>query len=183
MRSPAPRGRKKNLPKFRLRRGTSRETLDGVAARAPLRNGAPPRPPCSSCTLLHTATRPPITQPAQETVLGSAVPSLATLPAPCFQGIHSGLRQVRFLRKLMPGEGFYMHVLCYLLKSFKRYAVHTAIASCCHGSSCALIASRLSLTWYGAVLSSCIPCRCWHFASQPSGTQGRLESRKIENGL
>ena len=96
---------------------------------------------------------------------------------------HSGLQQVRFLRKLMLGVGFYMHVLCYLLKSFKRYAVHTAIASCCHGSSCALIASRHSLTWYGAVLSSCIPCRCWHFASQPSGTQGRFKSRKIESGL
>ena len=112
-------------------------------ARAPLRNGAPPRPPCSSCTLLHTATRPPITQPAQETVLGSAVPSLATLPAPCFQGIHSGLRQVRFLRKLMPGEGFCMHVLCYLLKTLERYAVPAAIATCCPGSIRALLASRL----------------------------------------
>ena len=112
-------------------------------ARAPLRNGAPPRPPCSSCTLLHTATRPPITQPAQETVLGSAGPSLATLPAPCFQGIHSGLRQVRFLRKLMPGEGFCMHVLCYLLKTLERYAVPAAIATCCPGSIRALLASRL----------------------------------------
>ena len=108
-----------------------------------LRSGAPPRPPCSSCTLLHTATRPPITQPAQETVLGSAVPSLATLPAPCFQGIHSGLRQVRFLRKLMPGEGFCMHVLCYLLKTLERYAVPAAIATCCPGSIRALLASRL----------------------------------------
>ena len=112
-------------------------------ARAPLRNGAPPRPPCSSCTLLHTANRPPITQPAQESVLGSAVPSLAALPAPCFQGIHSGLRQVRFLRKLMPGEGFCMHVLCYLLKTLERYAVPAAIATCCPGSIRALLASRL----------------------------------------
>ena len=108
-----------------------------------LRSGAPPRPPCSSCTLLHIATRPSITQPAQETVLGSAVPSLATLPAPCFQGIHSGLRQVRFLRKLMPGEGFCMHVLCYLLKTLERYAVPAAIATCCPGSIRALLASRL----------------------------------------
>ena len=115
----------------------------GGSPRAPLRSGAPPRPPCSSCTLLHTATRPPITQPAQETVLGSAVPSLATLPAPCFQGIHSGLRQVRFLRKLMPGEGFCMHVLCYLLKTLERYAVPAAIATCCPGSIRALLASRL----------------------------------------
>jgi hypothetical protein len=54
-----------------------------------------------------------------------------------------------------------MDVLCYLLKAWKRYAVPAAIASCCHGCSCALLASRLSsLTRYGAVLSSCIPCRC-----------------------
>ena len=123
-------------------RGSLLAYLCGTA-RAPLRSGAPPRPPCSSCTLLHTATRPPITQPAQETVLGSAGPSLATLPAPCFQGIHSGLRQVRFLRKLMPGEGFCMHVLCYLLKTLERYAVPAAIATCCPGSIRALLASRL----------------------------------------
>ena len=122
-------------------RGVASIYLCGTARE--LRSGAPPRPPCSSCTLLHTATRPPITQPAQETVLGSAVPSLATLPAPCFQGIHSGLRQVRFLRKLMPGEGFCMHVLCYLLKTLERYAVPAAIATCCPGSIRALLASRL----------------------------------------
>ena len=122
-------------------------------ARAPLRNGAPPRPPCSSCTLLHTATRPPITQPAQETVLGSAVPSLATWPAPCFQGVHSGLRQVRFLRKLMPGEGFCMHVLCYLLKTLERYAVPAAIATCCPCFSVHCSPRAFSLTWYCALLS------------------------------
>ena len=118
-------------------------------------------------------------------VMDSAVPSLATLPAACcFRSIRSGLQQVRFLRKLMSGKGFYMDVLCYLLKAWKRYAVPAAIASCCHGCSCALLASRLSsLTRYGAVLSSCIPCRCQHFASQSSGTQGRLKSRKVESGL
>ena len=90
-------------------------------------------------------------------VMDSAVPSLATpQPACCFRSIRSGLQQVRFLRKLMPGKGFYMDVLCYLLKAWKRCAVPAAIASCCHGCSCALLASRLSsLTRYGAVLSSC----------------------------
>ena len=106
--------------------------------------GAPPRPPAFNCTLCHSATRPSTTRPLQEAVLAAAVPSLATPPAPCFQSSHSGLRQVRFLRKLMPGEGFYMHVLCYLLKTLERYAVPAAIASCCHGCSCALLASRLS---------------------------------------
>ena len=38
------------------------------------------------------------------------------------------LRQVRFLRKLMPGKGFYTDVLCYLLKAWKRCAVPAAIA-------------------------------------------------------
>ena len=56
---------------------------------------------------------------------------------------HSGLQQVRFLRKLMPGEGFCMHVLCYLLKTLERYAVPAAIATCCPGSIRALLASRL----------------------------------------
>ena len=120
---------------------------------APLRSGALPRPPCSNCTLLHTATRPPITQPAQETVLGSAVPSLATPPAPCLQRFHSGLRQVRFLRKLMPGEGFYMHVLCYLLKTLERYAVPAAVATCCPCFSVHCSPHASSLTWCCALLS------------------------------
>ena len=146
-----PPSRKKSVTKIRpvevsaLRRGV-RSKFASLFMRhgsSELRSGAPPRPPCSSCTLLHTATRPPITQPAQETVLGSAVPSLTTPPAPCFQGVHSGLRQVRFLRKLMPGEGFCMHVLCYLLKTLERYAVPAAIATCCPGSIRALLASRL----------------------------------------
>ena len=62
---------------------------------------------------------------------GLGVPSLATpQPACCFRSIRSGLQQVRFLRKLMPGHGFYMDVLCYLLKAWKRCAVPAAIASC-----------------------------------------------------
>ena len=127
--------------------------IGNLTASVPTLTDEPQAPrPCAPClrrvgrwcvALLHTATRPPITQPAQETVLGSAGPSLATLPAPCFQGIHSGLRQVRFLRKLMPGEGFCMHVLCYLLKTLERYAVPAAIATCCPGSIRALLASRL----------------------------------------
>ena len=57
------------------------------------------------------------------------------------------LRQVRFLRKLMPGEVFYMHVLCYLLKALQRYVVPAAIATCCHDSIRAfLLASLTSLT-------------------------------------
>ena len=77
--------------------------------------------------------------------MGSAVLSPATpLAQCCFQSTRSGLQQVRFLRKLMPGKGFYMDVLCYLLKAWKRCAVPAAVASCCHGCSCALLASRLS---------------------------------------
>ena len=77
--------------------------------------------------------------------MGSAVLSPATpLAQCCFQSTRSGLQQVRFLRKLMPGKGFYMDVLCYLLKAWKRCAVPAVIASCCHGCSCALLASRLS---------------------------------------
>ena len=30
----------------------------------------------------------------------------------------------------MPGKGFYMDVLCYLLKAWKKCAVPAAIASC-----------------------------------------------------
>ena len=76
-----------------------------------------------------------------------AVPSLSTLLAACcFQSTQGGLQQVRVLRKLMPGKGFYMDVLCYLLKAWKKCAVQAAIASCCHGSSCALLASCMYLT-------------------------------------
>ena len=80
-------------------------------------------------------------------LLGSAVPSPSTPPAPCCsQSTHSGLQQVRVLRKLMPGKGLYMDVLSYILKAWKRCVMPAAIASCYHGSSCALLASRLSLT-------------------------------------
>ena len=66
------------------------------------------------------------------------------------------LRQVRFLRKLMPGEVFYMHVLCYLfkalqrycylLKALQRYVVPAAIATCCHDSIRAFLPRLTSLT-------------------------------------
>ena len=137
-----------------------------------LHGGPPPRPPAFNCTLFHTGIRSGTALALHVAVMGSAVPSLSTLLAACcFQSIHSGLQQVRVLRKLMPGKGFYMDVLCYLLKAWKWCAVPAVIASCCHGCSCALLASRLSsLTQYGAVLSSCIPCRYQHFASQSSGT-------------
>ena len=137
--------------------------------------GPPPRPPPFNCTLFHTGIRSFTALALHVAVMDSAVPSLSTLPAACcFRSIRSGLQQVRFLRKLMPGKGFYMDVLCYLLKAWKRCAVPAAIASCCHGCSCALLASRLSsLTRYGAVLSS---CRWQHFASQSSGMQGRLKT-------
>ena len=153
---PSPPGRKKNLVTFRLRRrvalkfrryqdasrGSLLPYLCGLSER---RCGGPPRPPSSSGTLLHTATRPPTALPSHETGLGSAVPPLATPPAPCFQSSHSGLRQVRFLRKLMPDEVFYMHVLCYLLKALKRYVVPAAIATCCMTPSVpSFLASRLS---------------------------------------
>ena len=177
MRSPALRGRKKNLAKFRLRRGvrlsfgvTKRRRVEvfflfagshiyswpTICSSAP-HGGPPPRPPAFNCTLFHTGIRSCTALALHVAVMDSAVPSLATLPAACcFRSIRSGLQQVRFLRKLMPGKGFYMDVLCYLLKAWKRCAVPAAIASCRHGCSCALLASCLSsLTRYGAVLSSC----------------------------
>ena len=110
-----------------------------------LHGGPPPRPPPFNCTLFRTGIRSCTALALHVAVMGSAVLSPATpQPACCFRSIRSGLQQVRVLRKLMPGKGSYMDVLCYLLKAWKRYAVPAAIASCCHGSSCALLASRLS---------------------------------------
>ena len=113
------------------------------------------------------------------------MPSLATpQPACCFRSTRSGLQQVRVLRKLMPGKGFYMDVLCYLLKAWKRCAVPAVIASCCHGCSYALLASCLSShTVWCSALSSCISCRCLLFASQSRAPQGRLKSPKFKSGL
>ena len=111
--------------------------------------GPPPRPPAFNWTLVRLAIRSSTALASHETVLGSAVPSPATPPAPCcFQIIRSGLQQVRFLRKLMPGEGFYMNVLWCIIKAWKRCAVPAAIASCCHESICAFVASRPALTRY-----------------------------------
>ena len=169
MRSPAPRGRKKNLAKFRLRSRTSRGDLSrsetevvprGVdfsylwptICSSALHGGPPARPPAFNCTLFHTAIRSCTALALHVAVMDSAVLSPATpQPACCFQSIRSGLQQVRVLRKLMPGKGSHMDVLCYILKAWKRCVMPAAIASCCHGSSCALLASHLSLTWYGAV--------------------------------
>ena len=93
--------------------------------------GPPPRPPPFNCTLFHTGIRSCTALALHVAVMDSAVPSLATpQPACCFRSIRSGLQQVRVLRKLMPGKGFYMDVLCYLLKAWKRCAVPAAIASC-----------------------------------------------------
>ena len=114
-----------------------------------LHGGPPPRPPAFNWTLFRLAIRSSTALASHETVLGSAVPSPATPPAPCcFQIIRSGLQQVRFLRKLMPGEGFYMNVLWCIIKAWKRCAVPAAIASCCHESICAFVASRPALTRY-----------------------------------
>ena len=146
--------------------------------------GPPPRSPAFICTLFHTGIRSGITLALHVAVMDSAVLSPATTPAPCcFQSTRSGLQQVRVLRKLMPGKGFYMDVLCYLLKAWKRCAMPAVIASCFHGSICALLASRLYLPVYCAVLSSCISCSCLYFASLFSGAQGRLKSQKIKSGL
>ena len=151
MRSPA----KKICPSFgyeeetsssRNRRGTSMRVISHIHAddrsRAP-HGGPPPRPPPFNCTLFHTGIRSCTALALHVAIMDSAVLSPATpQPACCFRSIRSGLQQVRFLRKLMPGKGFYTDVLCYLLKAWKRCAVPAAIASCCHGSSCALLASR-----------------------------------------
>ena len=183
---PAPRWRR--LLRLETEDGTSRETLAPIFMADDLLERAARRPAATaSCLHLHALPhRHPLRHRSGSARgrhgLGRAVTCHSPAPC-CFQSIHSGLQQVRVLRKLMPGKGFYMDVLCYLLKAWKRCAVPAAIASCCHGCSCALLASRLSLIRYGAVLSSCISCRCLHFASQSSGAQGRLKSRKIESGL
>ena len=122
--------------------------MSTICSSAP-HGGPPPRPSAFNCTLFRLAIRPSTALASHETVLGSAVPSPATPPAPCcFQIIRSGLQQVRFLRKLMPGEGFYMNVLWCIIKAWKRCAVPAAIASCCHESICAFVASRPALTRY-----------------------------------
>ena len=122
--------------------------MSTICSSAP-HGGVPPRPPPFNCTLFHTGIRSCTALALHVAVMGSAVPSPATPPAPCcLQSIRSGLQQVRFLRKLMPGKGFYMDVLCYLLKAWKRCAVPAAIASCCHESICAFVASRPALTRY-----------------------------------
>ena len=161
---PPPGGEKKNCPSFgyevasRGRRLLRSETevasrgrrifMPDVCSSAP-HGDPPPRPPAFNWTLFRLAIRPSTALASHETVLGSAVPSPATPPAPCcFQIIRSGLQQVRFLRKLMPGEGFYMNVLWCIIKAWKRCAVAAAIASCCHESICAFVASRPALTWY-----------------------------------
>jgi hypothetical protein len=118
-----------------------------AALKMPRRKHAAHRPSAhvANCTLFHTGVRSGTALALHVAVMGSAVLSPATPPAACcFQSIHSGLQQVRFLRKLMPGKGSYMDVLCYLLKAWKRCAVPAAITSCCHGCSCALLPARLS---------------------------------------
>ena len=155
-----PGGEKKICPSFgyevgpRVRRLLRSETEVGLRGRrwlifmaddrsSALHGGPPPRPPPFNCTLFHTGIRSCTALALHVAVMDSAVPSLATPQPACrFRSIRSGLQQVRFLRKLMPGKGFYTDVLCYLLKAWKRCAVPAAIASCCHGSSCALLTSR-----------------------------------------
>ena len=135
-------------PKWHLEGGVGSYLCPTICSSAP-HGGPPPRPPAFNWTLFRLAIRSSTALASHETVLGSAVPSPATPPAPCcFQIIRSGLQQVRFLRKLMPGEGFYMNVLWCIIKAWKRCAVPAAIASCCHESICAFVASRPALTRY-----------------------------------
>jgi hypothetical protein len=135
-------------PKWDLDAGHFSYVWPTICSSAP-HGGPPPRPPAFNWTLFRLAIRSSTALASHETVLGSAVPSPATPPAPCcFQIIRSGLQQVRFLRKLMPGEGFYMNVLWCIIKAWKRCAVPAAIASCCHESICAFVASRPALTRY-----------------------------------
>ena len=150
---PRPPGAKKkfaqvSVTKSYLDGGVASYLWPTICSSAP-HGGPPPRPPAFNWTLFRLAIRPSTALASHETVLGSAVPSPATPPAPCcFQIIRSGLQQVRFLRKLMPGEGFYMNVLWCIIKAWKRCAVPAAIASCCHESICAFVASRPALTRY-----------------------------------
>ena len=139
----------------RVRKLLRSETEEGLGVRSCRRDrwrpffaaGATTAASFFSGTVFYAATGACIALPLQETMLGTALlPSAALVPMPCFQSCHDGLQQVRVLRKLMPGKGSYMDVLCYFLKAWKRCAVPAAIASCCHGCSCALLASRLSLT-------------------------------------
>ena len=135
-------------PKWDLDAGHFSYVWPTICSSAP-HGGPPPRPPAFNWTLFRLAIRSSTALASHETVLGSAVPSPATPPAPCcFQILRSGLQQVRFLRKLMPGEGFYMNVLWCIIKAWKRCAVPAAIASCCHESICAFVASRPALTRY-----------------------------------
>jgi hypothetical protein len=146
-----------------------------------LHGGAPPRPPPFNCTLFHTGIRSGTALALHVAVMGSAVLSPATpQPACCFRSIRSGLQQVRFLRKLMPGKGSYMDVLCYLLKAWKRCAVPAAIASCCHGCSCALLASRLSshMVWCCSLFMHLLHLSAFCLAVQ--GAAGAAQKSKIQ---
>ena len=89
-------------PKWDFEGADSRYSWPTICSSA-LHGGPPPRPPPFNCTLFHTGIRACTALALHVAVMGSAVVSPATLPAPCcFQSIHSGLQQVRFLRKLMP---------------------------------------------------------------------------------
>ena len=135
-------------PKSYLDAGHFSYLCPTICSSAP-HGGPPPRPPAFNWTLFRLAIRSSTALASLETVLGLAVPSPATPPAPCcFQILRSGLQQVRFLRKLMPGEGFYMNVLWCIIKAWKRCAMPAAIASCCTESICAFVASRPALTRY-----------------------------------
>ena len=109
MRSPATRGRKKNLAKFRLRRGvrlsfgvTKRRRVEvfflfagshiyswpTICSSAP-HGGPPPRPPAFNCTLFHTGIRSGTALALHVAVMDLAVPSLATPQPACrFRSTH-----------------------------------------------------------------------------------------------
>ena len=196
MRSPAPRGRKKKLPKFRLRRvvrskfwryeeSCGRSFLfDGSLMRRWLQRAA--RRPAATASCLQLDALPPRHPLIHRSGFARDRPGLgrATPPAPCcFQIIRSGLQQVRFLRKLMPGEGFYMNVLWCIIKAWKRCAVPAAFYPAAMNPS--VPSSPHAQPSHGIELFSLYvyPAGVCFFATQSSGAQGRSKSRKFKSGL
>ena len=94
------------------------------------------------------------------------------------------LTEKRCSRQRVPASQQYFSSRSDGSRRIHRRAVPAAIASCCHDCSCALLASHLCLlTWYVCCSLFMHSLQVSAFCPQPSGTQWRLESRKVESGL